>query len=246
MSTSFLEKMQIDNGFCEHLKYFYQEVIDINTMVGEDYSDPQTADKYYILRCREAEEMLDAVKNENPVKFVDALLDILVVTSYEAYCRSGKVPIFDDHKDSNYTNGTLVDLYNDFKRWHNVGGRAACFKVLSLTEEMLFISKCSFKEAIRQVLNSNKSKFPKTTEVTSAHGIKHDETSLKEVLDIEVNKIIGDGDRYSDVYYEIVKDAHDNDRVVFWANDEYGELLPKPKYVKWSGFSEPDFEYSLY
>jgi hypothetical protein len=177
---------------------------------------------YLQLRIEEGTEIFTAIDAGDKVEFLDGLIDLLVVTSFELHLINDSCL-----SDWNFnTTGNGVQWLLLGVKYHlETEDILHILGVLYNTIEVLTQIDVDIDKAIDEVLKSNMSKFPLGGDV-----------SIQEELDR-----LEDSVRYSDITYDIVLDNDEQERLVFWAWNVDGVKLEKPKYVKPSSFVEPDF-----
>lgn len=230
------------------LTKLYQGVRATNKFLGLENS-PELQDTYYKLRTEEVGELFTAIENEDKVEFLDAVVDGLVVVGYEYFLREGDNPenliwISDNADPIHYE---IEWAYNGYLSKNNYDS------VLEVLESVFNQLDIDHMKAVKEVLESNWSKFPTVTELcnTFLGGpaiFANDKGKRLEVsTELQKQDILEKG-RYVGIYHELRYDESvGEDRVIFWAN---GEKQPDssikefkaPKYVKPYTFKEPDFE----
>lgn len=225
----------------------YQGVRATNKFLGLENS-PELQDTYYKLRIEEVGELFTAIKNEDKVEFLDAVVDGLVVVGYEYFLKY-KEPDFDKYEEIG--KGTMLSSLEQIEYTYN---KTRDYDDTLGYLEMLFNTMdIDHMKAVNEVLESNRSKFPTVTDfgessLWSNINLKCSEkVKLRELIEYQIVEIEKQG-RYVDVYHELRHDESvGEDRVIFWAKGEKqpdGSIkeFKAPKYVKPTAtFSEPDF-----
>lgn len=203
----------------ECLEKLYKGVRETNEFLGIDVEDPDTIKMYKKLTQEEVSEIFEAIEKKDLTLFVDGVVDSLVIVSYLCYLCDRVEP---EHSVDLDTKSLGIDTYLQELK----DGLGCKWLVIDRLENIFSSLPINHDKAASEVLNSNWSKFP---EVGYAYP------------ELEVKEIESQG-RYSEVTYEVRKDAQGNDRYIFWAGSEYGVEYPTKKYIKPSAFSEPDFK----
>lgn len=226
------------------LTKLYQGVRATNKFLGLENS-PELQDTYYKLRVEEVGELFTAIKNEDKVEFLDAVVDGLVVVGYE-YFLNYKEPPVEDY--SLKTELEMEEMVNDLVSYYKYESQYdATLTYLELIFNELNIN---YIEAVNEVLESNMSKFPTKSELKDAYKEYWDEwendIASSTVIGFQIEDIENQG-RYVDVYHETRYDESvGEDRIIFWAKgekqkDDSIKEFKSPKYVKPRTFKEPDF-----
>lgn len=228
------------------LTKLYQGVRATNNFLGLENS-PELQDTYYKLRCEEVGELFTAIKNEDKVEFLDAVVDGLVVVGYEYFLRYTKPDLDDFEVGKGVVSSVIVQLECNYTKVQNYDDTLGYL-------EMLFNQlDINHMKAVNEVLESNWSKFPTVTEFGESSWWSNinlkcsEKVKLRELIEYQIVEIEKQG-RYVDVYHELRYDESvGEDRIIFWAKGEKqknGSIkeFKAPKYVKPTAtFSEPDF-----
>lgn len=229
------------------LTKLYQGVRATNNFLGLENS-PELQDTYYKLRVEEVGELFTAIKNEDKVEFLDAVVDGLVVVGYEYYINDEYKPEYQVEFENFEKEGIFDIIFEYIKPSYE--GIHNYEITLSWLEELFNQLNINHMKAVNEVLESNMSKFPTKSELKDAYKEYWDEwendIASSTIIGFQIEEIEIQG-RYVDVYHEIRYDESVvEDRIIFWAKGEKqkdGTIkeFKSPKYVKPRTFKEPDF-----
>ena len=228
----------------EALKRLYKGVLEVNGMIGLDTTSESLKELYKALREEEVGEIFKAIDEEDPVEFLDGVIDGLVICSYEYLL--------------NYSRGDLyrlsfseVGLKTELRLLRSLYRNAEISDVLGLLENIFYIMNIDHDKAVDEVLKSNFSKFPTFNGLAST--LASDPLFLEldggflggteSVIEGQI-KLIKHKGRYDDITTTLVKDSEGFERIIFWAgidNEKTNTKLSSPKYIKPCTFVEPDF-----
>lgn len=229
------------------LTKLYQGVRATNNFLGLENS-PELQDTYYKLRVEEVGELFTAIKNEDKVEFLDAVVDGLVVVGYEYYINDEYKPEYQVEFENFEKEGIFDIIFEYIKPSYE--GIHNYEITLSWLEELFNQLNINHMKAVNEVIESNMSKFPTKSELKDAYKEYWDEwendIASSTIIGFQIEEIEIQG-RYVDVYHEIRYDESVvEDRIIFWAKGEKqkdGTIkeFKSPKYVKPRTFKEPDF-----
>lgn len=243
MNNEFLNSLvKKEDKAKEALIYLYQEVRKTNEFLGLKNS-PELKATYFNLRKEEIGELFKAIEQEDRVEFLDAVVDGLVVVGYEYSLHK------DNPEDSvmhTQTKTFMKDILH-LKRIYE--GNEDYAATLDTLENIFFRLNINHMQAVKEVSDSNNSKFPTVKEFIDELDLGWYPTKQEQIdyMCNEQSYKIQQKGRYTGVYHEIRKDVEGNDRIIWWATGENkpdGSHLEykSPKYVKPCTFKNPDFK----
>jgi len=230
--------------YVEIFNKLFQGVIDTNKLFGlnrDEMSEEEIENlkyTYFQLRQEEGKEIFHAIETEDKVEYLDGLIDLLVVGSFEYYLSTGKV--FKYSYDNNLQHeALLVAIEVNLNQQYQYG----CEQCLYAAMDILTKLDIDLEKAINEVLESNKSKAPTMSDFCSVmekHSlINHRVVTVGELVETQCDIIEGEG-RYTGVYCEKVFDNNvDRLRLTFWATHDKG--VEKHKFVKPVTYFDADF-----
>lgn len=254
INDSFLETLSAnrEKTVSEALKRLYKGVLELNSMIGLDTSDNSLIGLYEALRKEEIDEIYKAHDNEDPVEFLDGIVDGLVIGSYEYRLKHPRGNVESLALGERDLSSLLLLLSEED------GGEIG--NVLDLLEDMFYVLDIDHIQAVETVLESNFSKFPTIDELVLSsmdNGFLSElngtlmkdfaKTANKEAIKWQIEHIKSKG-RYDNITTTFVNDSEGNERIIFWAgidNEKENHVLSAPKYIKPCTFVEPDFKSCL-
>lgn len=228
------------------LTKLYQGVRATNKFLGLENST-ELQSTYFMLRQEEVDELFTAIENEDKVEFLDAVVDGLVVVGYEYFLKYKKPEKVSNWKIENRQD--IDEVVYELSTSYNC--ELGYDDSLSYLEIIFSYLDINHMKAVKEVLESNMSKFPTIRELKSKlklpRSMYYDTYTDDELFRYQSYLIKMQG-RYIDVYHELRYDESvSENRVIFWSR---GEKQPDgsvkefkaPKYVKPTAtFKEPDF-----
>ena len=195
----------------------YKNVLSWNKVYGNDINN-QLLNTHSELLAEKTINIFNAIKDNNQIEFLRGLVDSIVVGSY-LYALINKSH-FNNYKE----NHEVVNIKNTVEKLNLIISMKQNIKEISII--LTYLENISHTisgyidivEACNEVMNSNWSKFPLTSNVTPED---------------EINFIEEQGE-YSNIKYSIIIDSKNNSRYVF--KDNNGEI------VKPSTFRAPFLE----
>lgn len=204
------------------LDSFYKEILKMNLLVKNEPTNKEKIKVYKALTKEESGEILEAVVYKDPVLLLDGMIDTLVVGSFLSLLENPSYnfgshfihwkSIPQEEKVANFVTliNFLIHTHEDGFFEKNVD------KIISLVEKNAGFLAFDFLDGCKEVMRSNFTKFPKSTDNVN--------------IEKEIEHIESQG-RYTGVYTKHVIDIEGIERIVFY-ND-------KDKFIKPSMFEDP-------